>query len=266
MLELTVLVAFAAVVAALWMIGAREPVYRMRGEGAVWFIAVRGEAALAPGVRVLWSASSDFALIGAEDAYWTRFLVVSGPGASPLAGEAFEDVYVARLRLLTPPRMALGLVRLLVLTGILSRPSTETVATDPGALGFRADAMPSAKAVATLLARPAGYAPAMVNFLAYRDHAPGGETGRAAYRRYGLVAMRTVFRTGGALLFYATVTGIVRAAKAGPTVGAWHDIAAMRYPHPRAILSMEHVPEYRAALKHRDAGLARTVVIASTPD
>jgi hypothetical protein len=66
-------------------------------------------------------------------------------------------------------------------------------------------------------------------------------------------------------LFYGAVAEVAHAPKSGPTVGAWHDIAAMRYPNPRAILSMEHVPEYRAALKHRDDGLARTVVIASSP-
>jgi hypothetical protein len=59
---------------------------------------------------------------------------------------------------------------------------------------------------------------------------------------------------------------VLREAKAGPTIGCWHDVAAMRYPNPPAILTMEHVPEYRAALHHRDAGLERTVVIASTPD
>jgi len=38
----------------------------------------------------------------------------------------------------------------------------------------------------------------------------------------------------------------------------------MRYPSPAAILTMENVADYRAALHHRDAGLERTVVIAST--
>ena len=38
----------------------------------------------------------------------------------------------------------------------------------------------------------------------------------------------------------------------------------MHYPNPAAILTMEHAPDYRDALHHRDAGLERTVVIAST--
>lgn len=270
LIALIIIAAVAVLVLLLQSVGAAEPVYRIKAEGAVWFVALRGgeQTKLAPGVRTLWSSRSDFALIGASDAYWSRFVIVTGPGATPLADEAFEDAYVARLRVFTPPKIALGIVRTLIALGVLSRPSTEKVATDGQSLGFRPDVMPSASAIARLLEQPASYSPAMVNFLKYYEtakYARGG-SGRAAYARYGQVAMRTVFRTGGHLLFYGAVVEVVRAAKAGPTVGTWDDVAAMRYPNPPAILSMEHVPEYRAALHHRDAGLERTVVIASTPD
>lgn len=270
MLLLIIFAVLTAVFAALWLIGAGEPVYRLHSRKPVWFVALRGADAslLRPGNRVLWSARADFALIGAGETYWERFLLVEGDDGSPLAGEAFEDAYVARLRLFAPPKLALGVVRLFVAGGILSRPATEQVATDAQALGFRADVMPSAEAIATLMSKRADYAPAMVNFLGYleRSKTNVSESGRAAYRRYGTVAMRTVYSTGGHLLFYGTVTEVARAAERGPTVGVWDDIAAMRYPNPPAILSMEHVPAYRAALTHRDAGLERTVVLASTPD
>lgn len=258
---LITLAGLATLLGCLWLIGAREPV--LREKGLVWFIALRGadRAALAPHARVLWSSSSDQVFIGGDDPYWTRFFIAAGDGDSPLASEAFEDAFVARVRLFAPPRLALGLIRALVVFGILSRPSIENVATDAQALGFNADHMPSSTAIARLLARPASYAPAMVNFLRYQ----GDGAGRAEYRKYGIVAMRTVFRTGGALLFYGAVTETVRHAKAWGAGSLWHDVAAMRYPNPAAILSMEHVPAYRAALIHRDAGLERTVVIASTP-
>lgn len=270
LIALIIIAAVAALVLLLQSAGAAEPVYRIKAEGAVWFVALRGgeQAKLAAGVKTLWSSRADFALIGANEAYWSRFLIVTGPGATPLADEAFEDAYVARLRVFTPPKIALGIVRTLIALGVLSRPSTENVATDAQSLGFRPDVMPSASAIARLLEKPASYSPAMVNFLKYYEtakYARGG-SGRAAYARYGQVAMRTVFRTGGQLLFYGAVVEVVRAAKAGPTLSEWDDVAAMRYPNPPAILSMEHVPEYRAALHHRDAGLERTVVIASTPD
>ena len=266
-LTLTVAAAVASVLVVLWLVGAQEPAWRLRRSGAIWFVALRGveRNVLAPGMRTLWAADSDFALIGAEAPYWSRFLVVSGQGRSPLRSEHFEDAYVARLRLLTPPPLALGFIKLLVWTRLLSRPSIAEVSHDGRTLGFRAELMPSASAIAALLGQPAGYAPAMVNFLNYVDEASDGGPGRDAYRRYGLVALRTVYRTGGRLLFYGMISEVVRPAKAGPTIGPWCDIAAMLYPNARAILSMEHVPEYRAALAHRDAGLARTVVIASSP-
>lgn len=256
-----IVVAFAAIVSALWLIGAREPV--LREKGPAWFIALRGGEGdvLAPHVLTLWSARADQVFIGGDDPYWTHFIIAVGDGTTPLANEHCDDAYVARVRLFAPPRIALGLVRVLIALGILSRPSTANVATDVQSIGFNPDHMPSASAIARLLARPGTYAPAMVNFLRYtRDGA-----GRADYRKYGIVAMRTVFRTGGALLFYGAVTETVRHAKAWPAGSHWHDVAAMRYPSPPAILSMEHVPAYRAALVHRDAGLERTVVIASTP-
>lgn len=267
MIVVIIAAALATLAALLWLIGAREPVYKLQGEGQIWFVAVRGAGeGLAPGVKRLWTAQSDLAFIGADQPYWSRFMIASGDVDMPITDGWFEDAFVARIRLLKPPRLALGLIGALTRSGVLSRPSTEEVALDGQALGFDAGLMPSADAIAALLAKPASYAPAMVNFLRYYPDAKDGSgSGRRAYRRYGTVAMRTVYRTGGHLLFYGIVQDVVREASAGPTPGRWDDVAAMRYPNPRAILSMEHLPEYRAALKHRDAGLERTVVIASTP-
>lgn len=259
----------------LLLMAADEPVFAISAGSPAWFVALRlpqtREPTLAPGVRQRWRSDADFALIGADDPYWSRFLILSGGGPEdlPLALDGVEDAYIARVRLRAPPKLALGLLRLLVVLGILNKPRGE-IMHDASHTGFRADAMPSASAIATLLAKPASYAPAMVNFLRYgvaANYPPTRppSTGRAAYRRYGMVAMRTVYRTGGRLLFYGAVEQVLRAASAGPTRGDWHDVAAMRYPSPPALLSMEHVPAYRAALIHRDAGLDRTVVIASTP-
>lgn len=112
----------------------------------------------------------------------------------------------------------------------------------------------------------------MVNFFRYREQAryPDDQgapvSGRRAYSRYGMVALETVYRTGGRLVFFGRVEETVLEAKSGPMTGAWDDIGVMQYTEPKAILTMEQVPKYRDALKHRDAGLAQTVIIASTPD
>lgn len=266
---LLILAAIAVAVAALWFVGSREPVFSIKAETRLWFVAIKTNKALprdcAPSVQVLWSVCSDFALIGAQEPYWTHFMVVASAAPPPLVNStSVQDAYVARLRLLTPSRMALGVLKALVWTGVLSRPRSNGVP-DAGALGFRPELLPTERSVAALLAKPADYAPVMVNFLEYADPTPSGESGRTAYRRYGQVALRTVYSTGGALVFFARVEEVVRVPKAGPTLGRWSELAAMRYPNPQAILSMEAVPAYRDALKHRDAGLARTVVIATHP-
>lgn len=271
-IALLIAAAFAAFVAALWLIGAREPAYAISTGDPQWFIAVRGEVgALAPGVGTTWSSRSDFTFIGAEDAYWHRFIIASGgdPSRLPIALDSAEDAYVARIKLRRPPRLLICVLKLLIWCGVLSKPHGPLVL-DAQSLSVRGDVMPSAAAIARLLAQPASYGPAMVNFLAYRTNAnyrggaPGG-SGRTAYMRYGIVAMRTVYRTGGHLLFSGRILAVLREAKAGPTLGRWDDVAAMRYPNPPAILSMEHAPDYHAALDDRDAGLERTIVIATTP-
>jgi len=275
MIALIILALIAALIATLWMIGAREPVYAIsRGDGPHWFIAVKGEAgAFAPGVSENWSSRTDFTMIGGEPdgAYWQRFIVASGgdPNASPIALDGVEDAYVARIKLRRPPALLFGVLKTLIALGILTKPHGPIVQ-DAQALSFRSDVMPSAASISRLLAQPQSYAPAMVNFLGYYKDAQyrttqPGVSGRTAYMRYGVVAMRTVYRTGGHLLFSGRVLAVLREAKAGPTVGRWDDLAAMRYPNPPAILSMEHAPDYHAALDDRDAGLERTLVIATTP-
>jgi hypothetical protein len=244
--------------------------------GATWFMAVRARdpvtfaPQLAQGVTQTWSSSADFTLIGDGDAYWHRFIIAHGEATTPLASDnAIEDAFVARVSLRAPPPLLLGVLRLLVWLRVLPKPDGPLVQ-DAQSISFRSDVMPGAAAIQRLLAQPPAYAPAMINFLAYRQEAqyPAGHppvSGRKAYLRYGLVAMRTVYRTGGHLLFAGRITEVVRQAKAWPHVGRWDDVAAMRYPAPHAILSMEHAPDYHAALDDRDAGLDRTIVIASTP-
>lgn len=273
---LTLLVLVAALITVLWLIGAREPVYAIaKGDGPHWFIALRGHAGpLAPGVSERWSSRTDFTMIGGEPdaAYWQRFIIASGgdPAQMPLAIDGADDAYIAQVKLRRPPPLLFGVLKVLIALGVLTKPQGPIVQ-DAQALSFRADVMPSAASITRLLAQPAAYAPVMVNFLGYYKDAQyrtaqSGVSGRTAYMRYGMVAMRTVYRTGGHLIFTGRILSVMREAKAGPTLGRWDDVAAMRYPNPPAILSMEHAPDYHAALDDRDAGLERTLVIATTPE
>ncbi len=265
MVEL-ILIAFAIPAGCallFWAWGRAEQPFVI-GAGEAWFVALkRGDGTPAfGGLHVCWSSRADFAFIGAEDAYWNHFFIVRGDQAlvrQRVDETGAEDAFIARLRLAAPPALALGVLKVLVASGLLSRPDG-SIAADVSSLGHDPKFMPSATSIARLLAQPESYAPAMVNFLVYKR-----PDGARAYMRYGRVALRTVYRTGGRLLFFGRVREIVLPAKAGPCVGAWDELAAMQYDRPEGILSMEHATDYRAALGHRDEGLDRTIVIASTP-
>lgn len=119
-----------------------------------------------------------------------------------------------------------------------------------------------------LLLDPAGPLQ-FLNLLAYHDvarypadHPLASErpTGAAAYARYGEVAVRHVTARGGSLVLFNHVVGQVIGA---PT--RWHQIAVMQYPNVDVFIDMVRDPDYRAALVHRDAGLARTEVHATRP-
>lgn len=271
----------AAMIAAIIVIGAREPARRnARGFGPFWFVAIKQDGSvrepitLAPGVATRWEVFSDFTFIGPTDPYWTRFLLLSGgaPGTAPIVLDAdVRDAFIAELEIGRPPVIALGILRLLVATGLMRKPPPD-VSADLSQKGFRNELMPDTQQIATLLAKPKSYGPAMVNFLGYYPSAryaqlrPDAEpvTGARAYQRYGIVAFQTVYRTGGHLVFFGRIRQTLRAAQGGPCAGRWDDIAVMQYKTPEAILSMEHVPRYLAALPHRDAGLERSIVIASS--
>ncbi|WP_374345685.1 hypothetical protein [Phenylobacterium sp.] len=271
MLILAGLIALVAtLVAIVWLIGASEPVQRLGVASPAWFVMLKGGEApsLAPGVRLRWRSRIDAPMI-ADEAYWDTCLILTGGAhdADPLIlGSGTVDAYIARIDLLAPPALALGVLRVLVTLGVLAKPKDAPV-TDPATLGFRTDIMPTKANTEALIARPASYRPAMVNFLKYfetaryKDGRPS--TGAEAYRRYGAVALQTVYRVGGTLQFYGRVRDVLREPDAGPTVGAWDDVAVMLYPNPAAIATMEQVPVYHAALHHRDAGLDRTVLLAS---
>jgi len=136
------LAVLAAFVVVLWLIGANEPVYRIIKE-ATWFVAVRGgtdDVALSPNVSINWSARADFPFIGGGDPYWSLFYILAGgePGRLPIDVTDAEDAYIARVAFGAPPKLALGVLRLFITLGILSKPAS-TVSHDVQAKGHRAE-------------------------------------------------------------------------------------------------------------------------------
>ena len=283
-LVLPLLLLAASTFVIILMIGQSEPLYAIAAESPTWFVALkfqpgrsRAVIELPAGISQKWSVNADFTLIGEGDRYWDRFMILAGnlyETRLPIVlGDEFADAYVVRIRLVKPPPLVLGLFRLLHLTGIWSMPKGD-VQVDPDGISTRPDAMPTKETIAALLSRPVSYQPAMVNFLRYKDEATyegpstGDKTvsGRKAYGRYGMVAFQTVYRTGGRLAFFGQNEEVLKEPTAGLTMGRWDDIAVMEYSEPKALLTMEQIPRYRAALKHRDAGLDKTVIVASSHD
>lgn len=108
-----------------------------------------------------------------------------------------------------------------------------------------------------------------VNLLGYHERAryPAGHelagrggSGAEAYARYGAVALRHVTQRGGRLALMNAVEQTI----IGPEDG-WHQVAIMQYPSSAAFVDMLRDPDYAAALVHRDAGLAKTVVLVTRP-
>ncbi len=127
---------------------------------------------------------------------------------------------------------------------------------------------PSPAQLETLLEADQALPVVMINLLRYRAQAeyPQGVeaepcSGRDAYARYGAVAARTVAQVGGEILWMAQADQIV----IGPPDEAWDDVVLVRYPSREAFRKMIGLSEYQAAVVHREAGLADTRLIATSP-
>lgn len=99
----------------------------------------------------------------------------------------------------------------------------------------------------------------MLNLLKLKDQAtyPEGSghapcTGLEAYVLYSAVAMESIEKVGGKILWSSTpeikmITG---------SDENWDITAIVHYPSRKAFLELASLPEYQAALVHREAGLA----------
>jgi hypothetical protein len=106
----------------------------------------------------------------------------------------------------------------------------------------------------------------MVNLLKYRDRAQydAGRaeaaeslSGREAYQRYGMTAMRCVMARGGSIQFMGRQALVF----IGGPEQEWDEVVCVRYPSRHEFLGMISDPAYLAATYHRDAGLERTALL-----
>lgn len=104
----------------------------------------------------------------------------------------------------------------------------------------------------------------MVNLIRHRDradYADGRETelsGREADEQYA--PLESLAAVGAEVVFVADVQDQLLGA-----APQWDQVAVVRYPTRRAFVEMGQRPEYQEAHAHKDAGVAETIVIATTP-
>ena len=105
----------------------------------------------------------------------------------------------------------------------------------------------------------------MLNLLKFRDMAAydDGEaiTGATAYARYQHAFTVTVGAISQAEVLYEGPVEQVFIGMAGTAETDWDMALIVRYPGRGHFLAMMAAPAYRDALRHRYAGLARTVLL-----
>jgi len=95
----------------------------------------------------------------------------------------------------------------------------------------------------------------MVNLLRFKPD--GGE----AYGRYAAAVAPLLARVGGRILN----TVACRHGVIGPADERWDAVALVEYPSVQAFLEMVENPDYLATHEHREAGLADSRLILSSP-
>ncbi len=265
--------------------GRRAPMFlymlRCAGGADETFAAAVREA----GGTLPWRARCEYTFIGDDPDHWTHAAIVRFPDEATLVAAAgrkpsvagLEDVQAHVLRAPMPPFFLPGVAAVLRSVGVLlePRPATleavlergnidEMVADTMGAYG---GINPTRAEIERHLDNERDTPAYMINFLKVRDRATYDEpvakpdvSGDVAYnRRYGLVAIRSVMMLGGRLT-YAGRTGpvVVEPAVETSAGGDWDSVAVLEYPTPRSLFVLEYMPGYRAAVKHRRAGLERT--------
>ena len=108
----------------------------------------------------------------------------------------------------------------------------------------------------------------MVNLLKFKPeatyaagsgHAPC--SGEEAYNRYEHAFSVEVWPVSQAEILYSGPVGQVFIGEAGTPETDWDRVLIVRYPSRQHFLAMMRDEAYRAALAHRYAGLARTVLL-----
>ena len=115
----------------------------------------------------------------------------------------------------------------------------------------------------------------MLNLNRHRERAAyanpgdaGGDpnvSGAAAYRRYGVNTIPFVLRRGRGPVFTGTPIGLAVGDPNHPLAAAWDELLLVHYRERAGMHDMLTATAYQAGMAHRQAGLERAALIATSP-
>ena len=229
------------------------------------------------GGAVTWVARNELLAIGDGELHWTHTVLariergnrlIAAAEAGGVEVDAAElQMHVYRPR--RPPAVVLRLLRLLRPIGRLFEGGEDglaefTMGLEEGGIHPRRDQI--ARIAASTRDTPAY----MINLLHYRERAEyrlpvrrPNVSGRRAYERYGLVALRSVYMLGGEVVHIGQLGAPLVEGAHTAAAGRWDDLAIVRYPSVSRLLKLTRMPGYPHSMRHREAGLDRTALIVS---
>lgn len=90
--------------------------------------------------------------------------------------------------------------------------------------------------------------------------------GAAEYARYGRNTIPFLLRRGRGPVFRGVPIGLACGDPAHPLAGPWDELLLVHYRARAGMLDMLTSTAYQAGVPHRDAGLARAALVATSPE
>jgi hypothetical protein len=207
---------------------------------------------VAPQARLIWAAREQQVFVGPVEQHEETRLYEFPDAAAALAfatAAGATKLQIAALSMQPRSIRAMSAVMARVLPH-WPFDDAEDASEEPG-VGV-SSVMPSREAVDMLRKHADQDSPVtMVNWLKFK---PG--SGRAAYYRYGKVALITTHSIGAKLIYAARYLQILVGNGGDPGIGLWDEFALMQYPGRATFARMARLKRYRAALQDRENGLA----------
>jgi hypothetical protein len=231
-----------------------EAFARHRSRPVALVVQFSGKASL-PQERLIWAARSEQVFCGPIARYDETRLYEFRDGNAALAFA--ESLCKLSLATLEVAAVSVQPRAIRITSAVMSRvlphwpfDNTEENSEEPGV--GTSSVMPTHAAIEELRTHADQRSPVtMVNWLKFK---PGD--GRAAYYRYGKVALVTTHSLGAKLVYAARYLQILIGNGGDPASSKWDEFALMQYPGRETFGRMARLKRYRVALHHREQGLA----------